>query len=132
MVANGKHRKKKIIQLVQDEGTIVGHENLKTYISNYYKSLFGPPNTSTVSLDESVIDDIPQLQAAENDVLSAPFTEKEVLNAISQMKPNEAPGPDGFPAEFYKKCWHIIKDDLMPMFQDFFNGHLNCFILTLV
>ena len=50
MVANGKHRKKKIIQLEQDEGTIVGHENLKAYISNYYKSLFGPPNTSTVAL----------------------------------------------------------------------------------
>ena len=46
------------------------------------------------------------------------------MNAISQMKPNKAPGPDGFPAEFYKKCWHIIKNDLMPMFHDIFNGHL--------
>ena len=35
MIANGKHRKKRIIQLEQDEGTIVGHENLKMYISNY-------------------------------------------------------------------------------------------------
>uniref|UniRef100_A0A453NB92 Reverse transcriptase domain-containing protein n=1 Tax=Aegilops tauschii subsp. strangulata TaxID=200361 RepID=A0A453NB92_AEGTS len=130
MVANGKHRKKKIIQLEQDEGTIVGHENLKAYISNYYKSLFGPPITSTVSLDESVIDDIPQLQVAENDVLYAPFTEKEVHLAITQMKPNKAPGPDGFPAEFYKKCWHIIKDDLMPMFHDFFDGHLELFHLN--
>ena len=42
------------------------------------------------------------------------------MDAISQMKPNKAPGPDGFPAEFYKKCWHIIKGDLMPMFNDFF------------
>ena len=37
MIANGKHRKKEIIQLEQDEGTIVGHENLKLYISNFYK-----------------------------------------------------------------------------------------------
>lgn len=41
VIANGKHRKKKIIQLEQDEGTVVGHENLKLYISNYYKQLFG-------------------------------------------------------------------------------------------
>ena len=68
----------------------------------------------------NVIDDKPQLQAAENDVLSAPFTKKEVHQAITQMKLNKAPGPDGFPAEFYKKWWHIIKDDLMPMFHDFF------------
>uniref|UniRef100_A0A453BYI5 Uncharacterized protein n=1 Tax=Aegilops tauschii subsp. strangulata TaxID=200361 RepID=A0A453BYI5_AEGTS len=41
MIANGKHRKKKIFQLEQDEGTIIGHENLKVYISNYYKQFFG-------------------------------------------------------------------------------------------
>ncbi|XP_073360247.1 uncharacterized protein [Aegilops tauschii subsp. strangulata] len=100
MIANGKHRKKKIIQLEQDEGTIVGHENLKAYISNYYKQLFGPPEASKVSLNELVIGDIPQLRSEENDILFAPFTEKEVLDAISHMKPNKAPGPDGFPAEF--------------------------------
>ena len=59
MIANGKHRKKKIIQLEQDEGTILGHENLKAYISNYYRQLFGHPEASTVALDESVIGDIP-------------------------------------------------------------------------
>src|SRR4051812_34079400 len=46
------------------------------------------------------------------------------------MKHNKAPGPDGFPAEFYKKCWHIIKGDLMPMFHDFFAGHLQLFHLN--
>ena len=51
MIANGKHRKKRIFQLEQDEGTIVGQENLKVYITNYYKQLFGPPERSFVSLD---------------------------------------------------------------------------------
>ena len=111
MIANGKHRKKRIFQLEQDEGTIVGQENLKVYITNYYKQLFGPPEESFVSLDESRIEDVPQLAADENDVLTAPFSKKDVFEAISQMKNNKAPGPDGFPAEFYKKCWHIIKGD---------------------
>jgi hypothetical protein len=39
LVANGKHRRKIIFQLEQDKGTIVGHENLKLYITEYYKSL---------------------------------------------------------------------------------------------
>ena len=43
------------------------------------------------------------------------------------MKNNKAPGPDGFPAEFYKKCWHIIKGDLLPMFHDLFSGQLQLF-----
>ena len=41
MIANEKHRKKKLIQLEHDEGTIVGQENLKLYISNFSKKLFG-------------------------------------------------------------------------------------------
>ena len=46
------------------------------------------------------------------------------------MKPNKAPGPDGFPVEFYRKCWHIIKDELMPMFHYFFNEHIELFHLN--
>ena len=122
MIANGKHRKKIIFQLEQDEGTILGQENLKLYITNYYKHLFGPPEDNFVSLDESRIEDVPQLAVDENDLLTAPFLEKELFEAISQMKNNKAPGPDGFPAEFYKKCWHIIKGDLLPMFHDLFSG----------
>ena len=77
-----------------------------------------------MSLDESMIEDVPQLTTVENDILAAPFIEKDVFEAISQMKNNKAPDPDGFPAEFYKKCWHIIKGDLLPLFNDLFSGQL--------
>ena len=127
MITNGKHRKKRIFQLEQDEGTIIGQENLKLYITNYYKQLFGPLEDNFVSLDESRVEDVPQLAADENDILTAPFSEKEVFEAISQMKNNKAPGPDGFLAEFYKKCWHIIKGDLLPLFNDLFSGQLQLF-----
>jgi hypothetical protein len=43
LIANGKHRKKTIFQLEQDERTIIGEENLKVFISEYYKGLFGAP-----------------------------------------------------------------------------------------
>ena len=46
------------------------------------------------------------------------FSEKEVPEAISQMKNNKAPGPHGFSVEFYKRCWDIIKGYVMPMFID--------------
>jgi hypothetical protein len=130
MIANGKHRKKKIFQPEQDGGTILGQENLKLYITNYYKQLFGAPEDSFLSLDESRVEDIPQLVTDENEILSAPFSEKEVFEAISQMKNNKAPGPDCFPAEFYKRCWHIIKGDLLPMFHDLFSRHLQLFHLN--
>jgi hypothetical protein len=40
LIANGKHRKKKYFSLNQEEGTIVGEENLKIYITEYYKKTF--------------------------------------------------------------------------------------------
>ena len=74
LIANGKHRKKRIFQLEQDEGTILGQDNLKTFIIEYYRQLFGPPEDNCVSLDESRTEDVPQLSAAENDILVAPFS----------------------------------------------------------
>jgi hypothetical protein len=41
LIANREHCKKKILQLEQDEGTIVGEENLKVYITESCKKLFG-------------------------------------------------------------------------------------------
>ncbi|XP_073367868.1 uncharacterized protein [Aegilops tauschii subsp. strangulata] len=102
LVANGRHRKKCMYSLQQEEGRIEGQEELKKYITNYYKSLFGATIDGNFTLDESQTEDIPQVTAEENDILTAPFSEEEVRVAVFQMEHNKAPGPDGFPAEFYQ------------------------------
>jgi hypothetical protein len=53
-------------------------------------------------MDESQTDDIPQVSMEENNLLTAEYSEEEVRKAIFQMEHNKAPGPDGFPAEFYQ------------------------------
>jgi hypothetical protein len=62
--------------------------------------------------------------------LTAQFSEDEVHEALFQMERNKAPGPDGFPAEFYQKCWVIIKDDLMALFNQFSSGDLPLYKLN--
>ena len=130
MIANGKHRRQRIFQLEQEEGIIRGDVQLKTYITNYYKVLFGPSENNHLSLVETVINDLPQVSEEENNFLTESFTEKEVKEAIFQMDHNKAPGPDGFPAEFYQVFWDIIKYDLLAMFQDFHNCSLPLFSLN--
>jgi hypothetical protein len=100
MIANGKHRKKRIFSLDSGNGIIEGQGNLKSNITQFYKGLFGEPEQSSFSLEPDRIDGIPQVAQAENAILTAPFTEEEVKAAIFQMEHNKAPGPDGFPAEF--------------------------------
>ena len=80
---------------------IKGDDQLKEYITYYYQGLFGPPEGDDFLLLDSQNDDMPQVSSEENERLTAYFTEKEVKEAIFQMKHNKAPGPDGFPAEFY-------------------------------
>lgn len=130
LIANGRHRRKTIFQLEQDEGTIIGQENIKNYISEFYKKLFGPPAVKSCVMEESMTHDIPQISAEENSILTAVFSEKEVFEAISQMEKNKAPGPDGFPAEFYQHFWGVIKHDLMAMFSAFYLGELPLFHLN--
>jgi hypothetical protein len=47
-----------------------------------------------------------------------------------QMKKNNAPGLDDFPAEFYQTFWVVIKVHLMRMFQKFQQGKLPLFHLN--
>ena len=81
-------------------------------------------------MDENILADIPQVNEGENEILTAPFDEKDVWHAISHMEHNKAPGPDGFPAEFYQVFWELIKRDLMDLFVDFHQGRLSIFSLN--
>jgi hypothetical protein len=55
-------------------------------MTKFYKRLFGAPVQNYVSLVETKTTDIPQISQEENDILIANFTEKEVYEAIMQMK----------------------------------------------
>ena len=46
------------------------------------------------------------------------------------MEHNKAPGPDGFPVEFYQHFWDVIKNDLMCMFSQLHKGDLQLFRLN--
>jgi hypothetical protein len=78
-----------------------GKKILKGILQITIRVLFGPQKRCNFSLDESRTEDIPQVSGLENEQLTGEFTEKEVRETVFQMKHNKAPGPDGFPVEFY-------------------------------
>jgi hypothetical protein len=43
------------------------------------------------------------ISVEENEKLCCEFTEKEISDALFQIGPLKAPGPDGFPARFFKR-----------------------------
>ena len=54
------------------------------------------------------------------EMLFGDFTTDEIKEAVFQMGPTKAPGPDGMNALLYQKFWHIVGDDAVNAVLDFF------------
>ena len=65
------------------------------------------------------------------------FIVDEVFTALSNLNGDKAPGPNGFILAFWQFSRHIVKDDIMRMFKEFFETkkfvkNLNTTFLVLV
>ena len=57
---------------------------------------------------QEVLQAIPTSVTSEmNAKLTAPFETKEVKDALFQMFPTKAPGPDGYPTHFFQRHWNL-------------------------
>lgn len=52
--------------------------------------------------------------------LTTPITTEEIVRVVNALPNNKAPGPDGFPKEFYVAAWPIIGVDVIISVQSFF------------
>lgn len=95
---------------------ITGQENFNTYITQYYKGLFGHPEATSISLDFTEASKISEYDYI---LLTQVFTMEELKEAVLGMATNKAAGPDGFNADFYQKNWDLVKDDLFRLLMDF-------------
>jgi hypothetical protein len=55
-------------------------------------------------LADNIWEDLQKVSVEDNMWLTKPFTLEEIEGVIKEMKTNTAPGPDGFPVMFFKKC----------------------------
>lgn len=129
-----EEEKNRIITLELDEGTIKGDENLKKYITDFYKKLFGHPEEVTIALG---LPDAPKISKNQTRALTRPFSMEELHREVCSMVHNKSPGPDGFPIEFYQRFWELRKWDFKKLLDHFHDGRMDIFrlnygIITLV
>ena len=118
-----QRRSRNTIKGVKDDGGVWRSDEAeaKVVFLDYFHSLFstGGANDEAHQVLATVQ---PKVTAQMNEDMGAPYTRAEVIEALKQMHPTKAPGPDGMPALFYKKFWHLIGDDVMDYVLNILNN----------
>ena len=96
----------KVVSEINFEGGLIkDFEGIKQAAVETFKELFTAPIEEPLDISAHPFDLIPHLiRTEENNFLTAPITMNEVKVALSIMKPDSAPGPDGFTTRFFTCC----------------------------
>ena len=137
-IANGKRCRCNISSLTKPDGTVItGKTELQEHIYDYYRELLGSTTQRLCGLAANTWATQGRVSQADNDGLALTFTEEELEAIMKDMKSDTAPGPDGFPVPFFKKCWPLVKHGILHILNDFILGRidisrLNFGVLTLI
>lgn len=100
--------------LTTAEGILLSsHREIALEATRFFGSLFSKDSNLARVEEDLVLDCIPSLVTPEmNEALIKPITLAEIELVVFGMKKGKAPGPDGFPIEFFQAFWEIVKMDL--------------------
>lgn len=80
---------------------------MECIVASYFQEVYTKDPTLT---PEMVLECIVTKVAPEmNTRLCAPYSDKELSDALFQIGPLKAPGTDGFPMHFYQHNWALLK-----------------------
>lgn len=79
-------------------------------VTDYFSNLFSRFRPE-ITIDD--VDFIPKRVTQDMAAhMSKSYHRMEVEAALAEMHPYKSPGPDGFPALFYKSFWDTVGDDV--------------------
>lgn len=94
---------------------------INTLFQKFYRDLYSDSKAGQCSGTDFLSDlQMPSLSPDQLQALNADISAEEVQEAIKGLHNNKAPGPDGYPAEFYK----ILQAQISPILTSYFNGLL--------
>lgn len=115
-----RHRKNKISKLFLPDGSWTDQrKEMEKMATNFFKDLY----TKDPLVTPQPLLDLIMLKVTEqmNEDLCKAFSDKEISDALFQIGPIKAPGPDGFPARFFQRNWEVLKNDVCKAVKLFFD-----------
>jgi hypothetical protein len=83
-----------------------GRDKVEKVLVDYFAGLFTSSNPTRVEQTCLVVKD--RLSPEHVEWCNRSFSLADIKEAIDQMHPLKAPGPNGLPAIFFQKYWHIV------------------------
>ncbi|XP_051228971.1 uncharacterized protein [Lolium perenne] len=115
--ANGLRRKNHIPSLVSADGAeVTDHAAKANILHKHFVNLLGKTSQRQNRLNWDALG----IQLVNLSHLDAPFSLDELKEAVFGLHSEKAPGPDGFTGIFYKRCWEIIREDLLSALNSLF------------
>lgn len=118
-----RYARNAIRRLVTSDGLVLTDPGeIKAAAVSYYEEFMQGQSFDTVEASQEELEDILDFRCSQADAatLIAPVQDEEVRAALFSMPINKAPGPDGYPMEFYKTAWSVVGRDFTTAVQSFF------------
>ena len=95
------------------------NETFKMFYSELYTSQSPADKTNMMSFLDNL--EFPPISSTQKSKMDRPLEIPEIADSVKLMQGGKAPGPGGYPIEFFKK----FADKLIPLLLDMFNDSLN-------
>ncbi|KAM1225451.1 hypothetical protein ACFX13_044918 [Malus domestica] len=91
--------------------------DIEQIVVRYFSSMF---NSNRESQYDVILNSVPKRVTPEmNSLLCAEYLDEEIKEALFQMDPHTASGPDGLSPLFYQKFWDIVGPDVIAAVKSF-------------
>jgi hypothetical protein len=133
-MATERYRKNVVTQILDDNGRMVSdHSEKSALFFQEFRKRLGSTVPTIMQFDLQTL----MQPCSDLDNLCLPFNSEEIDAIILDLPNDKAPGPDGFNSYFFKKAWHIIRDDIYKLCSDFYSHEadiksINSSYITLV
>lgn len=116
IIANERQRRNFLNSIMVEGINVENPYVIKVAVLNHFKSIFSEKWKKRPCLGGnfgSVIGEDMNRMLVEN------FSKKEIWSAIKSCDGNKAPSPNGFNILCLRKCWKIMKEDIIQLFLEF-------------
>lgn len=99
------------------------HLEIKEEAVSFFSEFLNRTPENFQEIEEDELQDLLDFRCSEEDcrMLEKEVSEEEIRKVLFAMPNNKSPGPDGYPAEFFKSTWSVLAKDFTIAVQSVFN-----------